>query len=105
MPWANPAFLKPQLLFKAKVPDLTKYVGKTVNIEGKKIKIERIVGNLTKPAFYEINGEHLVNMLRFHAQMEGAKDISEDDFKAFEEMTMECEKLPTGEKKNDPGVQ
>lgn len=77
--------------FKAKVPDLLKYIGKTVLIDGKKIVINRIVGNMTKKAFYEINGEYLMNMLRFHAQMEGDKSITEEQFKAFEEIKMDIE--------------
>jgi hypothetical protein len=79
-------------LFKAKVPDLSKYIGRKVSIDGKKIKIETIVGNKAKPAFYEINGEHLIGMLRFHAQMLGDKSITEDQFIAFEKMDHHVEK-------------
>ncbi len=91
--------LSPKKLFKAKVPELKDYIGRTVVIDGQKVKIEKIVGNITKPAFYEINGEHLLGMLRFHAQMTGAKDITEEQFKAFEEMDMEVEKMPVEPKK------
>jgi hypothetical protein len=73
-------------------PDLKQYIGKEVSIEGQKVKIETIVGNVFKPAFYEINGDHLVNMLRFHAQMTGAKDITEEMFKAFEEIEYHVER-------------
>lgn len=85
----------PRKLFKAKAPDLTQYVGKTVRIDGKKVRIKSIVGNLTYKTFYEINGEHLIGMLRFHAQMLGDKSITEDQFLAFEQMDLESEKLPT----------
>lgn len=86
--------LKPKKLFKAKVPTLESYIGRTVKIEGKPVKIESICGNRFKQTFYEINGTHLIGMLRFHAQMTGAKDITEEQFRAFEEMDLEAEKLP-----------
>lgn len=92
-------FQSPKKLFKATVPDMKNYVGKTVTIDGKKVVIKTICGNRFKQTFYEINGEHLIGMLRFHAQMTGAKDITEDQFKQFEEMDVEAEKLPT---KPDP---
>lgn len=81
-------------LFKARVPKIEGYVGRTVVIDGKPVKIKRICGNKFKPQFYEINGEHLIGMLRFHAQIEGAKDITEEQFKAFEEMDLSAEKIP-----------
>lgn len=91
-----------RLLFKAKVPnDLLKYIGRDIiipefmNIDGKKtkvseqkVRIETIVGNRFQPQFYEINGMHLIGMLRFHAQMEKAKDITEDQIEAFEQMQL-----------------
>lgn len=86
--------MTPKKLFKAKVPTLENFIGRTVMIEGKPIVIQSIVGNRFKQTFYEINGEHLIGMLRFHAQMTGAKDITEEQFKAFEEMDIEAEKLP-----------
>lgn len=86
--------LRPKKLFKASVPELKKYVGKTVNIDNKPILIESIVGNVFKKTFYEINGQHLIGMLRFHAQMEGDKSITEEQFQAFENMELESEKLP-----------
>ena len=85
------------------VPAPTDYIGRTVVIDGKDVVIETITGNLGRslgrgdkmsPMFYEINGEHLMNMLRFHAQMEGATDITEEQFIAFEQMEIEAEKLP-----------
>ena len=92
--------MKPKLLFKTdKAPELERYIGKTIAIGGKPVKIETIVGNRFRPQFYEINGEHLIGMLRFHAKMEGAKDITEEQFRAFEEMDIEAEKLPI---KSDP---
>lgn len=89
--------------FKAKPPELSDYVGRTVTIGGEPVVIETIVGNVgmslrgekPKPQFYEINGHHLIGMLRFHAQMTGAKDITEEEFQAFEEMEFHAEK--TGE--------
>ena len=86
-----------QLLFKADKPkdkDYKKYVGKTVIIDGKKIVIERIVGNKFKPAFYEINGKYNIGMLRFHAQMLGDTSITEQEFLDFEAIQMEAESLP-----------
>lgn len=83
----------PKLLFKAKKHDPSKYVGRTVVIEGKKVVIKKIVGNITKPQFYEINGEHLIGMLRLEAQMTAAKDITEDDFLAFEQMDLKAERI------------
>lgn len=59
-----------------------------------KVKIETIVGNKFKPAYFEINGTHLIGMLRFFAQMTGAKDITEDQFQKFENMEISAEKLP-----------
>lgn len=72
-------------------PDLMKYVGQEVLIDGAPVKIETIVGNAFKPAFYEINGEHLIGMLRFHAQMCGDKSITEEQFKDFEDIIFEVE--------------
>jgi hypothetical protein len=75
-----------------KPPNIEKYIGKTVIIDGNPILIKRIVGNITTPAFYEINGEHLIGMLRFHAQMLGDRSITEEQFKAFEQMQYHVEK-------------
>jgi hypothetical protein len=47
-----------------------------------------------RPQFYEINEDKLISMLRFHAQMTGATDITEEQFLAFEEMEMDAEKNP-----------
>jgi hypothetical protein len=88
--------LNPKRLFKAKVPELESFIGRKVHIPGvpEPVVIQKIVGNKFKQAFYEINGEHLIGMLRFHAQMEGAKDITEEQFQAFEELELEAERLP-----------
>lgn len=88
---------KAQFLFAAEVPDLEDYIGRTVVIDGKKIKIKTIVGNkgISNPKliyFYEINGEHLINALRFHAQMLGDKSITEEEFLAFENIEYEVKK-------------
>lgn len=87
--------MNPKFLFKTgKLPDLKKYHGMTVTIPGDPpttIKIIKIVGNLFKPQFYEINDKHLIGMLRFHAQMVGDTSITEDQFKAFEEMELNVE--------------
>lgn len=81
-------------------PDLKKFLGKTIHIpQVGQVTIKSIAGNRRKPAFYEINGEHLIGMLRFHAQMLGDKSITEEQFLAFESMEMESEKLPDQEKK------
>jgi hypothetical protein len=95
--------MKPKKLFKAEVPELEDYIGRTVVIDGQKIKIESIVGNIgmvlgrapkdQRPQFYEINGSHRISMLRFHAQMTGATDITEEQFKQFEEMEFWSEKV------------
>ena len=88
----------PRLLFTAKKGhDPSKYVGRTVKIDGKKVVINKIVGNITKPQFYEINNEHLIGMLRLEAQMTGAKDISEEELLAFEAMDMRAEKIKKDE--------
>ena len=100
--WPNP-----KKLFKAKVPNTQNYIGRTVVIDGKKVKIEKVTGNIgmtlgtdkPKPQFYEINDEYLIGMLRFHAQMMGATDITEEQFKAFEEMDFAAEKLPDEQEK------
>lgn len=84
----------PKLLFKTKAPpDLRKYIGRNVKIDGKNVIIVSIVGNMIKPAFLEINGEHLIGMLRFFAQMNNDKSITEEEFQAFEEMDMEAERI------------
>lgn len=83
----------PKLLFKAKVPDIEKYLGRTVKIGDEKIVIDHICGNRFKPQFYEINGKHLIGMLRFHAQMLNDKSITEEQFIAFETMELHAEKM------------
>jgi len=82
-------------LFKYEIPELQEYVGRDVIIDGKTIRIEQIVGNVgltlgrapkdQRPQYLEINGKYNISMLRFFAQMEGATDITEDQFKQFEE--------------------
>jgi hypothetical protein len=94
--------MRAKKLFKAKIPDLKEYVGKQVWIDGKLVTIEKIVGNLTHVAFYEINGEHLMNMLRFHAQMCGDTSITEEQFKEFEKIEMEAVKMPAKKSVLDP---
>ena len=89
--------LKPQFLFKTdKAPDLRQYIGRKVHIPGveEPVTIKTIVGNIITPTYYEINGEHLIGMLRFHAQMLGDKSITEEEFKQFEEMVLEAERMP-----------
>lgn len=92
--------------FKMKTtpPDLHTFIGRYVLIPGqdKPIMIAKLVGNVgktlgtdnPKPQYYEINDEYLISMLRFHAQMNGDKSITEDQFKAFEEMEFSAEKNP-----------
>lgn len=105
--WKNP------FRFKATVPTLSDYIGRTVNIpKVGAVKIDHICGNVgmtlgraakdVRPGFYEINGQHLIGMLRFHAQMTGARDITEQQFLDFENMEFDAEKLP--EKKKEPMV-
>lgn len=94
---------KNKFKFRAKLPDLAKYIGKTVKIDGKDVVIDTLQGNLGKtlgrsvkdirPQYYEINGQYLISMLRFHAQMEGAHDITEEQFKQFEEIEFFSEKV------------
>ncbi len=94
-------FKKP---FKATVPDLKEFVGRTVIINGESITIEKIVGNAgmtlgrkqedMRPTYYEINDAHLIGMLRFHAQMIGDTGISEEEFVAFENMEFDIERMP-----------
>ncbi len=94
--WENPI----KKLFKAKVPELSKFIGRSVLLPtGERITVEKIVGNRFNYTMYEINDTHLIGMLRFHAQMEGDKSITEEQFKAFEEMEMDAEKMPDAPKK------
>lgn len=88
--------LNPKKLFKATVPELQEYLGRKVLIpaESEPVVIKSIVGNYTNRTFLEINGEHLIGALRFFAQMNGVKDITEQQFRDFENMEMEVEKLP-----------
>lgn len=89
------AWDQPRRLFKAKVPELEQYIGKTVRVPGEPypIEIENICGNRFKQAFYEINGKYLIGMLRFHAQMTGDTSITEQQFIDFENMDLYAEKL------------
>lgn len=93
---------KPKKLFGFEKPDereYKKYIGKQVLIpragdEPLRVTIETIVGHRFKPAFYEINGQHLIGMLRFHAQMNKDNSITEEEFKQFEEIQFEVEMMP-----------
>ncbi len=86
-------FSKIKPLFKAQVPNLDNYIGAWVKLpEGPTVRIEKIVGSIPFPKFYEINEKHHIGMLRFHAQMEGAKDITEEQFRQFEEMEIGAKK-------------
>lgn len=85
-------------LFTAKVPDIERFRGRTLKIPGvpEPVRIETVRGCVgmtlgrkaedIRPQYYEINGKHLIGMLRFHAQMENDKSITEEQFKAFEDM-------------------
>lgn len=106
---------KPEFLFTAKAPsNLDKYIGRTVSIpefmeiDGKKVKvgetpvrIATICGNIgmtlghaeARPTYYEINGQYLIGMLRFHAQMNRSNDFTEEDFQNFENMQFDAKKL------------
>lgn len=85
----------------AKVPDLESYIGRTVVIDGKKIKIETVVGNIgmtlgrrpedQRPQYAEINGQYRLSFLRFFAQMEG-ESYSEEEYAAFENMQVWAER-------------
>lgn len=78
--------------------DLKVYLGKRVIIRGvnnnQPLLIESISICHFKPAFYEINGRHLIGVLRFYAQMNNDKSITEQQFRDFEAMETEAEKLP-----------
>lgn len=87
--------------FQAEVPKLHEYIGRYVTVKGVgKVMIGSIVGNVglslrddrPRPMFYEINGRYLVSMLRFHAEMEGASDITEEQFRDFENMGVAIER-------------
>lgn len=99
--------MNPKFLFKTgKLPNLKEYVGAVVTIPGDppiEVKINRIVGNVFKPQFYEINDKHLIGMLRFHAQMVKDTSITEEQFVAFEEMEMEAETMPSNMKPSGIG--
>lgn len=73
---------------KVTAPNLKKYKGESVLIDGERVFIKSIVGNKTKPGFYEINGKYLINMLRLHAQLEN-EEYDDEDYEFFE--TLECE--------------
>lgn len=91
------------------IPDLLEYVGRTVVINRKKVKIKTIVGNLgltlgrrpedRRPQFAEINGEHRISFLRFFAQMNG-EHYTEEEYKAFDDMQVWAEQGAI-----DPNVQ
>lgn len=105
---------KPKKLFKYKIPDLNDYLGRTVIINQKKITIKHIVGNIgmmmgrrpehQRPQYLEINGKYRLSMLRFFAQMNGATDITEEQFKQFEQMECWSEKGKELPGKIDPKV-
>ncbi len=89
---------KTRLLFKAEEPNLNDYLGRFVTIRGEKILIKHIVGNRYQPKFLEINGHHLISMLRFFKQMNNDDSITEDQLRAFEEMDVSARKLSPMEK-------
>lgn len=99
---------KQKKLFKYEIPDLKDYVGKTVQIpmpggSVHTVKIKTVMGNVgltlgrapkdQRPQYAEINGRYRISFLRFFAQMNGAKDISEEDFKAYEDTEFWSEKM------------
>jgi hypothetical protein len=88
---------------KVKAPlgdSLSKFIGRTVLIDGNPVVIKKIVGNIEKPQFFEINDEHLIGMLRFFAQMENDKSIKEETIRAFEEMDFHVERAPANKTKS-----
>lgn len=80
---------------RVKVPDLEKYIGRTVEIEGKKIKIKTVVGNIgmvmgrrpedQRPQYAEINGQYRLSFLRFFAQMNN-ETYTDEEYETFENM-------------------
>lgn len=88
------AYVTKKPFMEAELPDLKSYIGRTVVIKGRRVEIVSIKGNMglsmgremMRPQYLEINGQHLISMLRFFAQMNGATDITEEQFRAFEEM-------------------
>lgn len=90
-------FDRPKKLFGAKkLKDdwYKQYIGRTVVIDGEKIEIKSIAGNKFNVKMAEINGSHLINFLRFFAQMNHVKDISEEEFVLFEQMDVRAYKPP-----------
>jgi hypothetical protein len=100
----NPKNIVGKFRMEAEIPQLHQYIGRMVKIPGVEtpVMIGTICGNLgltlrgdmPRPQYYEINGKYLISMLRFHAQMTGATDITEEQFRAFESIEWGAEKMP-----------
>lgn len=43
-----------------------------------RVKAERIVGNLAKPHYFELNGSHLISILEFYCQLNGKRPSQEE---------------------------
>lgn len=96
-------------VLKLKVPDLEKYIGCTVEIDGKKIKIETVVGNVgmtlgrrpedQRPQYAEINGKYRLSFLRLFAQMNN-ETYTDEEYETFEQMQVWAEASRDDEPEN-----
>lgn len=84
--------LKPKLLFKTQPSYLEDYIGRTVVIDKVIHKIETIKPRFQNPKYFNINGNNPISALRFFAQMNGDKSITEDQFRKFEAMDVDAVK-------------
>lgn len=93
-------------LFKYQVPKLEDYIGRYITIEGEKIQIKHLVGNIgmvlgrspkdQRPQYLEINGNCRISALRFFNEMNGGSKvtgITEQEMVLFEEMEFWSEKM------------
>lgn len=83
---------KPKNLFTYEIPNTEEFIGLTVTIGNERVKIKKIEGMKFQPKFYLINNKYEMNILRFFAQMNHCKDITEQQFRDFEEMDVSADK-------------
>jgi hypothetical protein len=84
--------LKPKLLFKTAPSCPEDYIGRNVVIDGVIHKIETIKPRFQNPKYFNINGNNPISLLRFFAQMNGDRSITEDQFLKFEAMDVDAVK-------------
>lgn len=81
---------------KFDIPEtLDTFIGKTLILkDGTEVKVETIVGNRWTPNFFEVNGKHLIGMLRAYKQLYKDSSITEDQLTEFEKIEHYVEKVP-----------